>query len=122
MFQDSPKYEYSYVVKDDYGGTQGHVQTRDGEYATGKYYVHVPGGIDQKVDYFADDWGYHPLVEYKSLSRSGSSSTQFALGEKAVAALTKSQARVCSYTDPDPILYLTLQKKYFILFHSLQKF
>lgn len=56
--------------------------------------MNLPGGSDQKVDYFVDDWGYHPLVEYKSSSHSGSSSTQFAFGEKAVAALSKSNSGV----------------------------
>lgn len=42
-----------------------------------------------QVDYFADDWGFHPLVEYKTSSASSSMSTQFALGEKAVAALSR---------------------------------
>ncbi|KAG8267110.1 hypothetical protein J6590_058465 [Homalodisca vitripennis] len=83
-----PKYEFGYDVNDGYGGSQGHLETRDGEYALGKYYVNLPSN-EQKVDYFADDWGFHPLVEYKTSSGSSSMSTQFALGEKAVAALSR---------------------------------
>ncbi|XP_075211624.1 uncharacterized protein LOC142318887 [Lycorma delicatula] len=84
-----PKYEFGYEIRDGGGGQQGHLEARDGIYALGKYYVRLPNGSDQKVNYFADDWGYHPLVEYNSASPSSSSSTQFAMGEKAVAALVK---------------------------------
>lgn len=41
----------------------------------------------QEVQYFADDWGFHPIVKYSSKSEHGSSSTQFALGEEAVKKL-----------------------------------
>ncbi|XP_054283624.1 uncharacterized protein LOC129000688 [Macrosteles quadrilineatus] len=83
-----PKYEFGYDLKDGYGGSQGHLETRDGEFALGKYYVNLPNN-EQKVDYFADDWGFHPLVAYKTSSGTSSMSTQFALGEKAVAALSR---------------------------------
>jgi hypothetical protein len=55
------------------------------------YYVNLPDGSGQSVRYFADDWGYHPLVSYSSSSKTGTTKTQFALGEKAVAALAKSK-------------------------------
>jgi hypothetical protein len=77
-------------VRDGKGGRQGHLETRDGIYALGVYYVNLPDGSGQSVRYFADDWGYHPLVTYSSSSKTGTTKTQFALGEKAVAALAKS--------------------------------
>jgi hypothetical protein len=55
------------------------------------YYVNLPDGSGQSVRYFADDWGYHPLVSYSSSSKTGTTKTQLALGEKAVAALAKSK-------------------------------
>lgn len=63
------------------------MESRDGVYALGRYYVNSPSGSGQKVTYFADDWGYHPLVSYASTSSRGSSRTQFAMGDKAIAAL-----------------------------------
>lgn len=94
--QNPPKYEFGYDVKDGHGGSQGHLETREGEYALGKYYVNLPSN-EQKVDYFADDWGYHPLVEYRTSSGSSSMSTQFALGERAVAALSMQHGVVSHY-------------------------
>ncbi|KAL0273843.1 UNVERIFIED_CONTAM: hypothetical protein PYX00_006421 [Menopon gallinae] len=87
MFKKPPKYEYGYIVSDQEGNAQGHVESRDGVYALGRYYVNSPSGSGQKVTYFADDWGYHPLVSYASTSPRGSSRTQFAMGDKAIAAL-----------------------------------
>ncbi|XP_069698108.1 uncharacterized protein [Periplaneta americana] len=89
--KDPPKYEFGYDVRDGKGGRQGHLETRDGVYALGMYYVNLPDGSGQSVRYFADDWGYHPLVTYSSSTKSGSTKTHFALGEKAVAALAKSK-------------------------------
>ncbi|PNF32334.1 hypothetical protein B7P43_G13642 [Cryptotermes secundus] len=89
--KDPPKYEFGYDVRDGKGGRQGHLETRDGVYALGVYYVNLPDGSGQSVRYFADDWGYHPLVSYSSSSKTGTTKTQFALGEKAVAALAKSK-------------------------------
>jgi len=78
-------------VRDGKGGRQGHLETRDGIYALGAYYVNLPDGSGQSVRYFVDDWGYHPLVSYTSATKTGTTKTHFALGEKAVAALAKSQ-------------------------------
>jgi hypothetical protein len=99
--QDPPKYEFAYDVRDGKGGRQGHLETRDGVYALGMYYVNLPDGSEQSVRYFADDWGYHPLVSYTSSTKTGSTKTHFALGEKAVAALAKSKEEtpsVCNRT------------------------
>ncbi|XP_022188700.2 uncharacterized protein LOC111047286 [Nilaparvata lugens] len=106
-----PKYEFGYEVRDDRGGQQGHLEARDGVYALGKYYVKLPDGSDQKVNYFTDDLGYHPLVEYNSASPSGSSRTQFAMGEKAVAALVKSISDIKTTHDFDSARKLTTNKK-----------
>ncbi|KDR13357.1 uncharacterized protein LOC110835465 isoform X2 [Zootermopsis nevadensis] len=89
--KDPPKYEFGYHVRDGKGGRQGHLETRDGIYALGLYYVTLPDGSGQSVRYFADDWGYHPLVSYTSSTKTGSTKTHFALGEKAVAALARSK-------------------------------
>ncbi|GLG96048.1 Uncharacterized protein GBIM_02882, partial [Gryllus bimaculatus] len=82
-----PKYEFGYDVRDGKGNRQGHLETREGELARGMYYVNLPGGAEQQVHYLADDWGYHPLVQYSTSGPHGVSASQFALGEKAVAAL-----------------------------------
>ncbi|KAJ9587295.1 hypothetical protein L9F63_019186, partial [Diploptera punctata] len=89
--KDPPKYEFGYDVQDGKGGRQGHLEARDGVHALGMYYVNLPDGSEQRVRYFTDDWGYHPLVSYTSSTNSGSTKTHFALGEKAVKALTSTK-------------------------------
>lgn len=63
------------------------METRDGNMALGKYYVHFPNGSGQKVTYLADDLGYHTGVSYRSQTKKGSSNTQIAMGHKAMATL-----------------------------------
>lgn len=38
---------------------------REGDVATGKYYVLLPDGRKQTVEYTADSDGYHPKVTYE---------------------------------------------------------
>ncbi|CAL4126778.1 unnamed protein product, partial [Meganyctiphanes norvegica] len=60
------QYGYDYAVHDDYSGTQfGHSETRDGYKVDGTYYVHLPDGRVQTVNYYADETGYHPTVAYE---------------------------------------------------------
>lgn len=42
---------------------------------------------NQNVEYTADDWGFHPLVEYSNVGPNSRSTTQIALGQEAVNAL-----------------------------------
>lgn len=94
FFQHPPSYKYSYKIShtDDGLSTHGKQETREGEFAHGRYYVNLPkGGSMSQVRYFADDWGYHPVVQYSTSNGHSSVSTQFALGERAVKALQDEQ-------------------------------
>lgn len=51
-----------------------------------RYYVQNSDSA-QNVQYFADDWGYHPVVEYSNAGPHSRARTQFALGEEAVKQL-----------------------------------
>lgn len=51
-----------------------------------RYYVQGKQS-NQNVEYFADDWGYHPLVEYSSNGPHSKTSAKIALGKEAVKAL-----------------------------------
>jgi len=63
--QQSPvNYEWNYAVQDNQFNDFGHMETRDGFLATGKYYVNLPDGRTQVVTYTADANGYVPVVEY----------------------------------------------------------
>ncbi|XP_077283661.1 uncharacterized protein LOC143909523 [Arctopsyche grandis] len=83
-----PKYDFGYTIDYSSGNKQGHLEQRNGEHTEGHYYVDLPNeSAAQEVQYFADDWGFHPIVKYSSKSKHSSSSTQFALGEEAVKKL-----------------------------------
>lgn len=78
-----------------------------------RYFVQLGGGqkgATQNVEYITDEWGYHPLVEYSSTGDHSQTSTQFALGEKAVEALRKSN-KVNIIFKPN-LLLVKLQKNY----------
>ncbi|XP_018564695.1 uncharacterized protein LOC108906040 [Anoplophora glabripennis] len=81
-----PKYEYGYKISDEKGSGQGKQEQRDGIYALGRYYVQQKNA-NQEVQYFADDWGYHPVVEYSSVGPHSRSTAKFALGAESVQQL-----------------------------------
>ncbi|XP_071450000.1 uncharacterized protein [Hetaerina americana] len=78
-----PNYAFDYEVRDHDGGSQGHTEVRKGIFAVGGYYSRLPGESgSQRVAYYADDWGFHPvLVAYGGRGYS----TRLAFGDKAVA-------------------------------------
>ncbi|XP_057672225.1 putative mediator of RNA polymerase II transcription subunit 26 [Diorhabda carinulata] len=81
-----PKYEYGYNIIGDKGEKQGKQEQRDGIYASGRYFVQNKDAR-QDVQYFADDWGYHPAVEYGNVGPHSKSNAKFALGHEAVIQL-----------------------------------
>ncbi|KAL1502360.1 hypothetical protein ABEB36_007509 [Hypothenemus hampei] len=80
---DPPKYEYGYRIQED-KITYGKDEQRDGIYAQGRYYIENGTESSQSVKYFADDWGYHPVVEYSNTGPHSKSSTNFVLGDEAI--------------------------------------
>lgn len=60
------KYEFTYDVKDESAELEfGHSESRDGDYTTGQYYVLLPDGRKQIVEYEADQDGYRPKIRYE---------------------------------------------------------
>ncbi|XP_050734671.1 serine/arginine repetitive matrix protein 1-like [Eriocheir sinensis] len=70
-------YHFNYDVNDSaedddksFGGRRkkgpnfGHTERRDGRRTEGRYYVELPDGRTQVVEYYADETGYHPTVTY----------------------------------------------------------
>ncbi|CAH1971939.1 unnamed protein product, partial [Acanthoscelides obtectus] len=80
-----PRYAYGYDIADKEVET-GKQERRDGEYAQGRYYVQDKD-TNQDIQYFVDDWGYHPAVEYSSQGPFSKSKTKFALDHEAVQQL-----------------------------------
>ncbi|CAG9768180.1 unnamed protein product [Ceutorhynchus assimilis] len=78
-----PNYEYGYRIQED-KVTQGKDEQRDGIYAKGRYYVENGTESSQDVKYFADDWGYHTVVNYTNTGPYSKSNTNFAFGEEAL--------------------------------------
>ncbi|XP_033214252.1 uncharacterized protein LOC117171246 [Belonocnema kinseyi] len=81
-----PEYQYNYEVADDVGKNHGKVEARSGELASGRYYVNSAQSSTD-VKYFADEWGYHPLVKYRSSNEHSTAGAPFAIGEEAVKIL-----------------------------------
>ncbi|XP_042227268.1 cuticle protein 19.8-like isoform X3 [Homarus americanus] len=65
-YEEPAKYDFNYAVKDDYSGNDfGHQESRDGYDTQGSYYVLLPDGRLQKVDYTVNgDSGYVAEVTY----------------------------------------------------------
>ncbi|XP_042239650.1 cuticle protein 21-like [Homarus americanus] len=61
-----PKYDFSWEVKDHYDTDFGHQETRDGYDTQGSYYVLLPDGRLQKVDYTVNgDSGFVAEVTFE---------------------------------------------------------
>ncbi|XP_026744283.1 pro-resilin-like [Trichoplusia ni] len=59
-------YNFEYMVKDDQSGNDfGHRESRQGDRAEGQYYVLLPDGRKQTVQYEADQDGYKPKISYE---------------------------------------------------------
>lgn len=76
----TPQYKYSYHVRNLEGGQHGHHVLRNGQHTEGKYYVKLNDGVSQNVEYYTDQFGYHPKVVYSNNLESGSSGTRLAFG------------------------------------------
>ncbi|KAK7073693.1 hypothetical protein SK128_016156 [Halocaridina rubra] len=62
----SAQYEFQYDVSEPlYGSAYGHSEVRDGSYTQGSYYVQLPDSRLLKVEYIADEYGYHPTITYE---------------------------------------------------------
>lgn len=71
-FKEPANYEFSYEVKDAESGNDfGHQEARQGDVAEGKYYVLLPDGRLQTVEYTADTEGYKPKVTYEQVGGGG---------------------------------------------------
>ncbi|XP_063980604.1 uncharacterized protein LOC135164306 [Diachasmimorpha longicaudata] len=78
-----PTYRYTYTINSDNGVGQGKVETRSGELANGRYYINGEQSSTD-VKYFADEWGFHPLVKYSASTGHSVANAQLALGEHVV--------------------------------------
>jgi hypothetical protein len=69
-YEEPAKYEFQYDVQDEQAGLDfGHKEQREGSVATGIYYVLLPDGRKQIVNYIADENGYRPTITYEDTGR-----------------------------------------------------
>ncbi|KAJ8967061.1 hypothetical protein NQ314_003121 [Rhamnusium bicolor] len=65
-------YQFEYHVQDAPSGNDfGHEEERQGDVAKGKYFVLLPDGRLQTVEYTADLDGYKPKVSYEQVGNGG---------------------------------------------------
>lgn len=87
-----------------------------GKINTNAYFRYYVDGEDSKqnVEYFADDWGFHPYVEYSNIGPHSRSRTHLALGEEAVKAYrNQNKVFINNYISPSiNIIYYLLHFKY----------
>lgn len=77
-------YSFQYMVKDDQSGNDfGHRETRLGDRAEGLYYVLLPDGRKQTVQYEADQGGYKPRISYEDTGLALGAYNRNALGYDA---------------------------------------
>jgi len=61
-------YEFEYHVQDAQSGNDfGHKEQRQGDVAQGKYFVLLPDGRLQTVEYTADERGFRPRISYQQV-------------------------------------------------------
>nr|XP_045603476.1 pro-resilin-like [Procambarus clarkii] len=59
-------YNFQWDVNDQPSGNfYGHEEQRDGDNTQGSYYVQLPDSRKLKVEYFVDQFGYHPTVSFE---------------------------------------------------------
>ncbi|KAL7016209.1 hypothetical protein ACKWTF_009962 [Chironomus riparius] len=76
-YEEPAKYEFQYDVQDEIAGLDfGHKEQREGSVATGKYYVLLPDGRKQIVQYIADENGYRPTITYEDTGRYNNNAQQ----------------------------------------------
>ncbi|XP_019753819.2 uncharacterized protein LOC109533067 [Dendroctonus ponderosae] len=68
--QYAAKYAFGYRILDEkHGNDFGHEEERNGKLTKGHYYVRLPDGRKQRVDYYADKSGYHARVRYENVGK-----------------------------------------------------
>lgn len=64
--QEPANYNFEYMVNDPPSGNDfGHMESRQGDFTKGRYYVVLPDGRKQIVEYEADSNGYRPKISYE---------------------------------------------------------
>ncbi|KAG8226220.1 hypothetical protein J437_LFUL006322 [Ladona fulva] len=65
-------YQFSYKVEDAEAGLNfGHEEAREGDEATGEYFVLLPDGRTLRVTYVANNDGYQPEITYEEPKNGG---------------------------------------------------
>ncbi|XP_064108573.1 cuticle protein 18.6-like [Macrobrachium nipponense] len=78
QFSDAPaQYNFQWDVNDRYSGNYyGHQEQRNGPTTQGRYYVRLPDTRLMRVDYYADNHGFHPSVTFEGEAQYPRAQTQ----------------------------------------------
>ncbi|XP_060520321.1 uncharacterized protein LOC132698337 [Cylas formicarius] len=70
LHQYAAKYAFGYQILDgEHGNDFGHEEKRNGKSTKGQYFVVLPDGRKQRVDYYVDEGGYHARVSYENIGK-----------------------------------------------------
>ncbi|CAK1549107.1 unnamed protein product [Leptosia nina] len=70
--QEPANYDFGYKVNDVHTGSDfGHTETRQENKAEGSYFVVLPDGTKQVVEYEADDQGFRPRISVEAVETQG---------------------------------------------------
>ncbi|KAG7176063.1 Pro-resilin-like 102 [Homarus americanus] len=78
QYPDAPaQYNFQWDINDDYSGNfYGHQEQRDGDNTQGSYYVRLPDTRLMRVQYYVDDYGFHPTVTFEGEAQYPSAPTR----------------------------------------------
>ncbi|XP_071547560.1 pro-resilin-like [Panulirus ornatus] len=77
QYPDAPaQYNFQWDVNDEYTGNYyGHQEQRDGPNTQGSYYVQLPDSRLMRVEYYVDEYGFHPTVTFEGQAQYPSAPT-----------------------------------------------
>lgn len=72
LLQGPVSYQFEYKVEDEEAAVDfGHEEAHEGDVAMGKYFVLLPDGRKQTVEYTADTEGFKPMITYEDTQNGG---------------------------------------------------
>ncbi|XP_042887883.1 extensin-like [Penaeus japonicus] len=97
------QYNYKWEVKDKTSRNHyGHEEHRDGVLTRGSYFIHLPDSRLMKVEYYVDEYGYHPTITYEGEAKYPTPSKSYSAPHPLIKSYSAPQPQTKIYTAPQP--------------------